>query len=144
MQEQKIVKKAGREGVGESLTDNLKVIAVGDLELWREVYNSVPFHRDVHFTDLDALVAVDLDRFRPDLIVSPIVTPRFDCLDVAYALHRHGFSGPFRALSRGLPNPGMIEREVSQLCPGLNFEITEILDDIPTLLRVAQSIDGKM
>jgi len=140
MHDRKDVGTIAPVGVGKSLSDTLRVIAVGDLDLWQEIYERVPFHRDVHFTDLDNLVAEDLDRFRPDLVVSPIVTPRFDCLDVAYALQRHGFVGPFRALSRGLPNPKMIQREIVSLCPGLDFEITEILDDVPTLVRCAQSI----
>ena len=46
-------------------------------------------------------------------------------IDLALELNRLGFSGEYRAISKDLPNPNVIEREVRQLCPHLDFKLIE-------------------
>ncbi len=106
-----------------------RILAIGDLELWRKSFGSLPVHRGVTFSDIDLLSEGTLATERPDLVVSPVLTPSFDCIDVAFRLAALDFGGAYRALTRNLPNPTMVRREVRTLCPTLDFDIIRVLDD---------------
>ncbi|SER45131.1 hypothetical protein SAMN04490244_10193 [Tranquillimonas rosea] len=62
----------------------------------------------------------------PELVLSPLLTPRFDCVDLAHLLHHHGYRGRYRVLSDGLPNPGLVCGEIRAQCPGLDFDIVTL------------------
>ena len=66
---------------------------------------------------------------QPDVVVSPVVTSGFDCIDVAQALPDIGFRGSYRAVTTGLPNPDIVRREVRALCPGLDFIVVTVGTD---------------
>jgi len=59
----------------------------------------------------------------PLLVISPILALGFDCIDLAQLLCRLNFPGAYRAVAEALPNPGMIRREIRDLCPKLDFDI---------------------
>ncbi|MCR8726388.1 hypothetical protein [Frigidibacter sp. ROC022] len=67
-----------------------------------------------------------LDSVKPDMILSPLICRSFDCVDVAQILAGLGYRGTYRAVTRSLPAPGVIRREVAKLCPGLSFDLTFI------------------
>ncbi len=106
-----------------------RILAVGDLALWKSSFGSLPVHKGVHFADIDLITGGLLEDISPDLVVSPVLTPSFDCIDVAFRLADQSFSGAYRALTRNLPNPSMVRREVRTLCPALDFDIVRVLDD---------------
>lgn len=106
-----------------------KILAIGDVNLWRRSFGVLPVHQGIQFAGLDDLNGPALSLACPDLIVSPIVTPLFDCIDVAFRLSALHYSGAYRALTRDLPNPAMVRREVRALCPDLDFDIVHVLDD---------------
>ena len=102
---------------------NARILAIGDIDIWRETCGDIPTHRGLEFGSIDLLKGAYLTVLRPHLIVSPVVAPNFDCLDVAYALFQQSFGGAYRALARSTPKPAMIRKEVRAICPGLDFEI---------------------
>ena len=102
------------------------IVAIGDVDLWRTSCGSIPRYDNLHFCTLEALDRPIIELCRPELVVSPVVTSRFDCIDVANTLSRVGYAGAYRALARNLPNPGMICREVRGYFPTLDFDICEI------------------
>lgn len=114
----------GRPDIAENRAPS--IVAIGDVEIWRSSCGSVPRHDNLHFCSLEALNRPVIELCRPELIVSPVVTGRFDCIDVAGVLSRLGFAGAYRALARQLPDPEMICREVRAYFPTLDFEICEI------------------
>lgn len=59
----------------------------------------------------------------PDVVLSPLVTPRFDCLELANCLERFGYSGRYRALSPKLPRPDLVRAEVRGQFPKLDFDL---------------------
>ncbi len=64
-----------------------------------------------------------LARVAPDVVLSSVMTPLFDAIDLAERLHGAGYSGPYRALTPPLPDPGLVRREVSSCAPGLDFDL---------------------
>ncbi len=114
------------------LSDNFEssekptIIAIGDVDQWRQNFGGKQGHKDLHFSDLASICAETLHMIKPDLVVSPVVTPSFDCIDVGALLASSGFRGSYRALSANLPNPSIIRREVRNYFPRLDFDICEI------------------
>lgn len=106
-----------------------KILAIGDLRLWRQSFGALPVHQEVHFSSIDDLDEGLLATASPDRVVSPVVTPLFDCIDVAFRIANLSFRGAYRALTRDLPDPRMVRQEVRGLCPDLDFDIVHILDD---------------
>ena len=74
---------------------------------------------------LDRLDNALLARMQPDLVLSPLVSSRFDCMDLAQFLSDAGYDGAYRAISPRLPQPGVVRRELWAMCPGLNFDLIE-------------------
>ncbi len=68
------------------------------------------------------LVDVDdtlLDKVRPTVVVTPLVSWTFDALDVAEALYCAGYTGELVVLASHLPSPAVVERELRDTAPGL-------------------------
>lgn len=59
----------------------------------------------------------------PALVLSPLVTPEFDALDLARMLAQGGYRGRYLALVDRLPNSSLIRREVAAQSPTINFDV---------------------
>lgn len=64
-----------------------------------------------------------LEHLCPTVMISPALSRRFDCINLAQILGSHGYKGKYRAVSRELPSPTMVEREIERLHSGLDFGI---------------------
>ncbi|WP_132695874.1 hypothetical protein [Rhodovulum steppense] len=58
-----------------------------------------------------------------DYVVSPLVGDQFDALDLAAQLELAGYRGRYMVVTPSLPAPGVIRREIEQLCPSLTVEL---------------------
>jgi hypothetical protein len=67
-----------------------------------------------------------LAQLVPRLILSPLLARTFDCVDLAQRLGSLGYTGPYRAIDSGLPDPALIVREVRSLVPGLDFGVVSL------------------
>ena len=112
-----------RQAVGLTSSEETRVLALGDVSLWRRSCARVERTSEIFLSDIEQLNAATLAEINPDLILSPVVAARFDCLDVAHALVTLGYKGSYRAIARNLPDPYLIRREVAADCPGLDFDI---------------------
>ena len=81
--------------------------------------------RSVMLADLADIPLVGADA--PLLVLSRLVTPEFDALDLARMLAQHGYRGRYLALVDRLPDAKLIRREVAAQSPGINFDVI-ILD----------------
>jgi hypothetical protein len=63
----------------------------------------------------------------PALVLSPLLTPVFDAIDLARYLSQRGFRGRYLALVDRLPSANLIRREVEAQSPDLNFDVV-VLD----------------
>lgn len=59
----------------------------------------------------------------PDLVLSPLLTPEFDVLDLARILSQCGYRGRYLALVDRLPSANLIRREVAAQSPNINFDV---------------------
>lgn len=82
------------------------------------------FGPDIDIVDFEAVTADLMERFQPHFVVSPILTSRFDILDLGQKLWQLRFAGAYRVLTDApLPNPEIVLREVRLHCPGLDVDI---------------------
>lgn len=102
----------------------VRALGVGDPQEWQQQGHSLPTG-GLAFVAFHEVTQDMLDHWQPSLIFSPLLARHFDCVDLAVLLHGLGYSGEYRAVAIGLPRPGLIEQEVRQLCPQLNFRIVE-------------------
>lgn len=82
------------------------------------------FGPDIEVVNFGSVDAALLAAFGPHFVVSPMLTPSFDILDLALLLTRLKFKGAYRVLTETpLPNPGLVLREVRLHCPGLDIDL---------------------
>ncbi len=112
----------GQDGTT-SVHSESRVLALGDISEWIRSGRGLQPSADLCLGDLDALSEDLLSNMRPRLILSPVVTPRFDCLDVAHRLIGLNYTGKYRAVAQNLPKPHLVRREVLRECPGLDFDV---------------------
>ena len=104
----------------------VRVIAVGDPTAWREKGNRLPT-KGMAFMAFQEVCEETLRLFRPKFVFSPVLARSFDCVELAFVLKKLGFDGGYRAICQSLPRPDLIEAEVCQICPGLDFKIVKTL-----------------
>mgnify|MGYP006273086845 FL=1 len=95
------------------------------LALPRNVVSPGSYIRSVTVEQLPEEVLTGADA--PELVLSPLLTPAFDALDLARLLTQCGYRGRYLALVDKLPSANLIRREVEAQSPGLNFDVV-VLD----------------
>lgn len=98
------------------------ILAVGSPDVW-ENDGRLPRHGSVAYVSFNDVDDALLEQLRPEAVVSPALARDFDCIDLAMLLSALNFSGSYKATAFGLPKPKLIEAEIAQLCPRLDFEI---------------------
>ena len=101
------------------------ILAVGDLSAWNRMTDRRPARGPVAYAEFEELDENLLALLTPRLVVSPLLSRRFDCIDLAVRLVSLGFGGKYRVIDTSLPDPALIVREVRALAPGLDFAVTE-------------------
>jgi hypothetical protein len=103
---------------------SVKVLAVGELEDWRGQGNSFP-SGGLAFIAFHQVTQENLEHFDPEMVCSPVLARSFDCIELAVLLHNLSYTGMYTAYGNDLPKPDLIEREVRQLCPRLDFRMAQ-------------------
>jgi hypothetical protein len=80
----------------------------------------------IYYAGIADIGARLIETLCPDVIVSPLITRSFDCIDLAQLLETLGYRGAYCAVTRALPRPEMIRTEIRALCPRLRFDLTFI------------------
>lgn len=101
----------------------IRMMAVGELAEWLLTHGGLPASREVAYASFADVTLENLEKWEPEIIVSPVLSRSFDCIDLAQRLADIGFEGGYRAIGLNLPRPKMIEREIRELCPRLDFKI---------------------
>lgn len=65
-------------------------------------------------------------RVRPAWIIAPLFGIGFDATNVLDALEQCAFAGRIAIAAPRLPNPRMVERELSAFAPALAIEVVQI------------------
>ena len=100
----------------------LSILAVGDPDVWSRQGHDIT-QQNLSFVGFDEISEATLEQHKPDVIISPVLTHEFDCIELTLLLRNLGYQGAYRAVAQDMPRPCLIEREVSQLYPELNFKI---------------------
>ncbi len=82
--------------------------------------------QDLHFCEYQELAAEVLHDIQPTVVLSVLLGPDFDALDLARRLRELGYTGMYRALTAGLPDPALVRAEVANVAPDLDFELFNI------------------
>ncbi len=101
-------------------------VAVGEPVEWSHAGNALP-DGGVAFVSIEEVTEALIALHAPTVVFSPVVARRFDCIDLAMLLSQIGYQGRYRAIAKDLPRPDLIEREVRQAFPNIDFAI--VLDD---------------
>lgn len=91
----------------------------------RHVLEPHSYVAEIDFDELDSMSFAGPDA--PALVLSPLLTPVFDAIDLARYLSQQGYRGRYLALVDRLPSANLIRREVEAQSPDLNFDVV-ILD----------------
>lgn len=113
--------------VGSLQDSRTRIIAVGDPVEWQKTGRVLQRDDKILMVGFDDVTAELLAIHKPQLLVSPVLARRFDCIDLAMNLQALGYSGPYRAVAGEMPSPEMIEREIRQLCPSVDFQVVASL-----------------
>jgi hypothetical protein len=83
----------------------------------------VPQIPGFHFRRFGAVTPALLSDIDPEVILSALIAPDFDAMDLARLLSVHGFTGRYRAVAANLPNRRGVVAEVRAASPGLDFDV---------------------
>lgn len=103
--------------------EKVAVLAVGTPSEWERLGQTRPVSGKMAFVGFHDVSSELIERLKPGAIVSPLLAKGFDCIDLSQLLHNLNFGGAYRAIAHDLPNPKLVESEIAQLCPRLDFEI---------------------
>ncbi len=81
-----------------------------------------------HFRPYAAVTRVLMAEISPEVVLSALIGPDFDAIDLARKLCDMGFAGRYRAVTRRLPNSRAVVAEVRAMAPGLDFDLF-VMDD---------------
>lgn len=100
----------------------LRVLAVGSSNAanTNDKVGDLPGTRFVDFAELTTEM---MELHRPDVVLSPLMSSGFDCVELAYRLVDSGFGGRYRAFAEDIPRPEMVKREIRRSFPGLDFDV---------------------
>jgi hypothetical protein len=117
---------ATTDGANQTDTSAQRVLAVAlevevILALPRNVVSPGSYIRSVPIEHLAEEVLTGENA--PALVLSPLLTPSFDALDLARLLTQCGYRGRYLALVDRLPSANLIRREVEAQSPNLNFDV---------------------
>jgi hypothetical protein len=82
-----------------------------------------------HFRDFAAVNRQVLRVLQPEVVLSALIAPDFDAIDLARLLQAEGFTGRYRAVTNRLPNMRAVVSEVRAAVPGLDFDLF-VMDDV--------------
>lgn len=101
------------------------MLVVGDV---RDV-SALPRIPGFHFRPYAAVTRRLLVEIDPEVVLSALIGPDFDAIDLARKLQEMGFAGRYRAVTARLPNARAVAAEVRGAAPGLDFDVF-VMDDL--------------
>lgn len=107
------------DGTGVS---QLRVLAVGSSPV-ANTNQPGPALPGARFVDFDSLTREIMELHQPDVVLSPLMSSEFDCVELAHRLVSSGFGGRYRAFAEDIPRPDLVRREVRRSFPGLDFDL---------------------
>ena len=99
------------------------VMTIGDASHWVEGANLVDAEHRIIYLNFTEVTPEIVMAVGPTMVMSPLLSNSFDCIDLACVLQEAGFRGKYRALTRSIPNPRLVRREIKEICPEIDFDL---------------------
>lgn len=106
------------------------ILVVGGLDAWTSSGQTIPKADGFHFLEMTDVTWDALAVIQPDVVLCPLMSGRFDAIELAEQLSELGFTGRLRALVTDLPNPQAVSREIRDACPRIDFDILVLEVDV--------------
>ncbi len=107
----------------EKTTLSPKTLVIGVVADWVSAGKTLPQDPTLKYIEVDEISEALLERFEPEVVLSPLVGKGFDAIDVAVRLTSCGYVGRLRATSPDLPNPKLVTKEIRSICPKIDFDL---------------------
>ncbi|MGR3540800.1 MAG: hypothetical protein ACU0BS_05155 [Hasllibacter sp.] len=107
-----------------------RVLVIGGIGTWPGDGSRIPDADHVHFAEPETIGPDLILEARPDLVISCLVGPGWDAVEVAAALSRAGYTGRYRALTPNLPDVGLVRREVRRAARDVDFDVILVSNDV--------------
>ena len=101
------------------------VLAVGTGQELRDVAERQRLGGSVISADLPDITPLFLSRFRPTLVLTPLLSPGFDCIELAERLVECRYAGCFGILTGRIPRPQIVLDEVRELRPEYGVQLAD-------------------
>ena len=105
------------------------VLVVGNLASWQRLGRKVPTLPGFHFAAFQDVTLHLMQAVVPELVLSAVMGDGYDVVELARRLALLGFSGRYRALTSGLPNPQIVLNEVNAAAPQIDFDLFDLEHD---------------
>ncbi|WP_147124966.1 hypothetical protein [Shimia ponticola] len=100
-----------------------KVLFVGDVTQLLTAHPDLPTGPEAIYASFDDLGAELIDISNPDVVISPLMGPAFDAIELAEQLDILGFEGRYVVIAPQLPRPDIIQRDIMSAAPGVEIEL---------------------
>ena len=120
-----IPRAEGPEATGNvaSLECPVPFLVVGDLRRWERLGLKIPSIAGFIFIDFEDVTPEKVADIAPRVVLSPLLCRNFDALEIARRLNDMGYTGQYTVVVKDIPNPSVIEHDVRQVAPSLDFSI---------------------
>ncbi|WP_341213190.1 hypothetical protein [uncultured Limimaricola sp.] len=81
--------------------------------------------QNVRYCGFHRVTAELLERVQPSVIISSLMGPQFDAVDLALRLSMLGYGGPYRVLGTSVSDARMVRDEIRKVAPWLDFDLIE-------------------
>ena len=102
---------------------DVSVLVIGDIGPWLDIENKLPQINNTVVCLYDDLTLEFMETHRPDMVLSPLISSRYDVLDLAQKLSDMDFAGRLRVICAALPNLELISTEVRFEYPDIDFDL---------------------
>ena len=99
------------------------ILAVGDVLSLRSRSEADIAGDATAFANFADVTQELVDALDPQIVVSSVLGRNFDCVDLAERLDHLGFRGRYCLIAHGIPEPGLVLREIRSLFPALQVEL---------------------
>lgn len=110
------------------------ILTVGEVTRWLEEGEVLPQHAQLAFADIWDVTPQLLTSLSPALVLAPLLSRSFDCVDLAARLYDAHYQGRYRIMAPQLPKPDLVLAEIRSLFPGLDVDVGALADLAPVRL----------
>ena len=107
-------------------------LVVGDMESWQSNGRTLPELAGLTFVDVENLTIDILRQTGAEIVMSSLFVRNFDAVEIARQLQDIGFRGLYRVVVDTLPNAALVQTDIKNAAPELDFAIVSMDEVFPS------------